>query len=147
MTGYRYVSENDWLEIEKKKYLLPRPIQDWSVRQFFLEKKRFKGIWIWRHPLKGKAHVGAVIHQAIQKRSMKVYLLEVHYDEESLLKHGDYDNIVITHGGTLGKWKDWANGAQIAILIKPIRKDNIKLLHTYDLTKRLWQKNNKKKKN
>jgi hypothetical protein len=143
MIGYRYVSENDWLEVQEKG-LLPRYIRDWEVKQYWANKE-LKGIWIWKRPLIGSEHVGAIIHQAIQKSSMKVYLLEVHYNKKWLLKHKDYVNTTFTHHGKLGNWTGWSNEARIDIVVKEIAKKNIRLLEEIDLTKILWEKRKLKK--
>lgn len=143
MIGFHYTSLSNYKKIQKqgmKPYLIDKP----ELNCHFKEKVR--GIWIWCDEQVGVSEFGTLIFQLSTKCDLTIVKLEIDYDEEHLLvPENKMKDINITHYGAVGQWQYHQGEERAVISVKPIDKDKIKLLKTFDLLEILERNKNASK--
>lgn len=135
--GYHYTSFDRWVKIEKKG-LIPYAINKIELWPY-LDGYPAKGVWVWKHRMKGESHVGSILWQVATKAATKIVLLEVNYNPEDILCGSDGVILTLYHKGSIENWHYHTKkeSESSVIVTKPIPPENIKLLKVYDLVELL----------
>lgn len=129
MKGYHYTPISNLASI-RKNGLRINDIHHDNLRPYFEE---VKGIWIWPKHLSGRSELGMLIWQLSTKCTTKIAKLEVEFELEDCLRHGQYGLVSLSHNGTIGAFKYYTDSPRSYIITDNILPNKINLIKTFDL--------------
>jgi hypothetical protein len=132
MTGYHYTSWDAWKHIQKEG-LAPYPLDNRPELEKY-DVRDTLGIWLWKNKLKGNSHIGLILWEVQDKKSLQIVLLKVQYTD--YLKTPRGQKITLRHHGSIGDWV-FHEAEPARIVLDTIPPENIELVGMWNLRKLL----------
>lgn len=145
MIGYHYTTRSNWLRIQEEG-LIPQPVAADKLSELLgtfaalgeTTDWNRKGIWVWKHRMQGRAHVGSVLFQVAKKGEPYVVLLKVRFRKGQILGSNSGElQFLLRHRGNLERWQyhTGEDSETAFMLTESIPPSNIHLVAEFDITK------------